>query len=96
MSFFFGACAVLLALLAYEVYYWWRTSPGYRAEKSRKSKRGWMRGAFGVFTVAPGNSGFRRFSTSRFNFRPAFGASRLFRVDLRTATVAFRHGLSPQ
>ena len=36
MSFFFGACAVLLALLAYEVYYWWRTSPGYRAEKEQE------------------------------------------------------------
>ena len=33
MGFFFGACAVLLALLVYEVYYWWRTSP--RAEKGR-------------------------------------------------------------
>ncbi|WP_292517808.1 helix-turn-helix domain-containing protein [Methanoculleus sp.] len=33
MGFFFGACAVLLALLIYEVYYWWRTSP--RAEKER-------------------------------------------------------------
>ncbi len=31
MGFFFGACAVLLALLVYEVYYWWRTSP--RAQK---------------------------------------------------------------
>lgn len=36
MSFFFGACAVLLALLAYEIYYWWRTSPRYRAEKEQK------------------------------------------------------------
>ncbi|HOI13941.1 MAG TPA: helix-turn-helix domain-containing protein [Methanoculleus sp.] len=30
MGFFFGACAVLLALLFYEVYYWWRTSPRHR------------------------------------------------------------------
>ncbi|MDN7012843.1 ArsR family transcriptional regulator [Methanoculleus sp. FWC-SCC3] len=36
MGFFFGACAVLLALLAYEVYYWWRTSPRYQAEKEQK------------------------------------------------------------
>ncbi|KLK87815.1 ArsR family transcriptional regulator [Methanoculleus sediminis] len=36
MSFFFGACAVLFALLAYEVYYWWRTSPRDRVEKERK------------------------------------------------------------
>ena len=35
MGFFFGACAVLLALLAYEVYYWWRTSPRYRVEKEQ-------------------------------------------------------------
>lgn len=33
MGFFFGACAVLLALLVYEVYYWWRTSPRYRVKK---------------------------------------------------------------
>ncbi|MDK2990250.1 MAG: hypothetical protein PWR16_1779 [Methanoculleus sp.] len=32
MGFFFGACAVLLALLVYEVYYWWRTSPRCRVE----------------------------------------------------------------
>jgi len=30
MGFFFGACAVLLALLVYEVYYWWRTAPRHR------------------------------------------------------------------
>ncbi|MDV4342884.1 helix-turn-helix transcriptional regulator [Methanoculleus sp. YWC-01] len=30
MGFFFGACAVLLALLVYEVYYWWRTSPRHQ------------------------------------------------------------------
>jgi Predicted transcriptional regulator len=36
MGFFFGACAVLLALLVYEVYYWWRTSPGYRVEKDQE------------------------------------------------------------
>ncbi|ABN57441.1 MULTISPECIES: ArsR/SmtB family transcription factor [Methanoculleus] len=36
MSFFFGACAVLLALLAYEVYYWWRTSPRYRVEEEQE------------------------------------------------------------
>jgi DNA-binding transcriptional ArsR family regulator len=36
MGFFFGACAVLLALLVYEVYYWWRTSPGYRVEKEQE------------------------------------------------------------
>ncbi len=34
MGFFFGACAVLLALLVYEVYYWWRTSPR-RVEKEQ-------------------------------------------------------------
>jgi len=34
MGFFIGACAVLLALFAYEVYYWWRTSP--RAEKEQE------------------------------------------------------------
>ena len=33
MAFFFGACAVLFALLAYEVYYWWRTMP--RVEKEQ-------------------------------------------------------------
>lgn len=32
MGFFFGACAVLLALLIYEIYYWWRTSPRHRME----------------------------------------------------------------
>lgn len=32
MAFFSGACVVLLALLVYEVYYWWRTSPRYRAK----------------------------------------------------------------
>jgi DNA-binding transcriptional ArsR family regulator len=36
MGFFFGACAVLLALLVYEVYYWWRTSPGYRVKKEQE------------------------------------------------------------
>ncbi len=36
MGFFFGACAVLLALLAYEVYYWWRTSPRYRVEEEHE------------------------------------------------------------
>ncbi len=36
MSFFLGACAVLLALMAYEVYYWWRTSPRYRAGKEQE------------------------------------------------------------
>ncbi|NLM81658.1 MAG: helix-turn-helix transcriptional regulator [Candidatus Methanoculleus thermohydrogenotrophicum] len=36
MGFFFGACVVLLALLVYEVYYWWRTSPRYRAEKEQE------------------------------------------------------------
>ena len=30
MGFFFGACVVLLALMAYEIYYWRRTSPRYR------------------------------------------------------------------
>ena len=30
MGFFFGACVVLLALLVYEVFYWWRTSRRYR------------------------------------------------------------------
>ncbi len=35
MGFFFGACAVLLALLVYEVYYWWRTAP--RAQKEQES-----------------------------------------------------------
>lgn len=35
MGFFFGACAVLLALLVYEVYYWWRTSPRYRVQKEQ-------------------------------------------------------------
>ena len=34
MSFFLGACAVLIALMAYEVYYWWRTSP--RGEEERE------------------------------------------------------------
>ncbi|MDV2481997.1 helix-turn-helix transcriptional regulator [Methanoculleus sp. Wushi-C6] len=34
MGFFFGACAVLFALLVYEVYYWWRTSP--RAKKEQE------------------------------------------------------------
>ncbi len=34
MGFFIGACAVLLALMAYEIYYWWRTSP--RAGKERE------------------------------------------------------------
>jgi DNA-binding transcriptional ArsR family regulator len=34
MGFFFGACAVLFALLAYEVYYWWRTTP--RAQKEQE------------------------------------------------------------
>lgn len=29
MGFFFGACVVLLALLVYEVFYWWRTSRRY-------------------------------------------------------------------
>ena len=29
MGFFFGACVVLLALLLYEVFYWWRTSRRY-------------------------------------------------------------------
>jgi DNA-binding transcriptional ArsR family regulator len=33
MGFFFGACAVLLALFIYEVYYWWRTSPRHRMEE---------------------------------------------------------------
>lgn len=37
MGFFFGACAVLLALLVYEVYYWWRTSPDYRVKKEQES-----------------------------------------------------------
>ncbi|MCE5338538.1 MAG: helix-turn-helix domain-containing protein [Methanomicrobiaceae archaeon] len=36
MGFFFGACAVLLALLVYEVYYWWRTSPRCQAEKEQE------------------------------------------------------------
>jgi DNA-binding transcriptional ArsR family regulator len=36
MGFFFGACAVLLALLVYEVYYWWRTSPDYRVKKEQE------------------------------------------------------------
>ncbi|WP_214019529.1 transcriptional regulator [Methanoculleus sp.] len=36
MGFFFGACAVLLALLVYEVYYWWRTSPRCRVEKEQE------------------------------------------------------------
>ncbi len=36
MGFFFGACAVLLALLVYEVYYWWRTSPRYQAEQEQE------------------------------------------------------------
>ncbi len=36
MGFFFGACAVLLALLVYEVFYWWRTSPRYRVEKEQE------------------------------------------------------------
>ncbi|MDD3933983.1 MAG: helix-turn-helix domain-containing protein, partial [Methanoculleus sp.] len=36
MGFFFGACAVLLVLLVYEVYYWWRTSPRYQAEKEQE------------------------------------------------------------
>jgi len=31
MGFFFGACAVLLALFVYEIYYWRRTSSRYRA-----------------------------------------------------------------
>lgn len=35
MGFFFGACAVLLALLIYEVYYWWRTSPRVGKEQDR-------------------------------------------------------------
>lgn len=35
MGFFFGACAVLLALMVYEVYYWWRTSGRYRTEKEQ-------------------------------------------------------------
>ena len=39
MGFFFGACAVLLALLVYEIYYWWRTSPGYRAEKEQEQEK---------------------------------------------------------
>jgi DNA-binding transcriptional ArsR family regulator len=34
MGFFFGACAVLLALMVYEVYYWWRTAP--RAQKEQE------------------------------------------------------------
>ncbi|NLB00865.1 MAG: helix-turn-helix transcriptional regulator [Methanomicrobiales archaeon] len=36
MGFFFGACAVLFALLIYEVYYWWRTSPGQREGKEQE------------------------------------------------------------
>ncbi|MDN5339576.1 MAG: hypothetical protein PWQ30_685 [Euryarchaeota archaeon] len=36
MGFFFGACVVLLGLFAYEVYYWWRTSPRNRAQNGRK------------------------------------------------------------
>ncbi len=36
MGFFFGACAVLLALLVYEVYYWRRTSMRYRVEKEQE------------------------------------------------------------
>jgi hypothetical protein len=36
MGFFFGACVVLLALLVYEVYYWWRTSPRCRVEKEQE------------------------------------------------------------
>lgn len=37
MGFFFGACVVLLALLVYEVFYWWRTSRRYheRLESER-------------------------------------------------------------
>lgn len=35
MAFFSGACVVLLALLVYEVYYWWRTSPRNRAKQER-------------------------------------------------------------
>lgn len=33
MGFFLGACVVLLALLIYEVYFWWRTSPRAQKEK---------------------------------------------------------------
>ncbi|NLM29684.1 MAG: helix-turn-helix transcriptional regulator [Methanomicrobiales archaeon] len=33
MSFFLGACAVLIALMAYEIYYWWRTSPRGKEER---------------------------------------------------------------
>jgi len=36
MGFFFGACAVLLGLLIYEVYYWWRTSPRHRMDEERE------------------------------------------------------------
>jgi len=39
MGFFFGACAVLLALLVYEVYYWWRTSPRYRVEEEQEQTK---------------------------------------------------------
>jgi len=37
MGFFFGACVVLLALLVYEVFYWWQTSRRYheRLESER-------------------------------------------------------------
>jgi DNA-binding transcriptional ArsR family regulator len=36
MGFFIGACLVLLALLVYELHYWWRTSP--RGEMPRKQE----------------------------------------------------------
>ncbi len=36
MGFFFGACAVLLALFIYEAYYWWRTSPRYHVEEEQE------------------------------------------------------------
>jgi DNA-binding transcriptional ArsR family regulator len=36
MGFFFGACMVLLALLLYEVHYWWRTSPRDRPRNGQE------------------------------------------------------------
>lgn len=36
MSFFLGACLVLLALLIYEIYYWWRTSPRHRSGRDEE------------------------------------------------------------